>query len=41
MLQETHAKQGWLISQERKSGKWREGEKKREKERDERLRGCC
>lgn len=39
MLQETHAKQGRLISQERKKGRWREG--KKEKERDERLRGCC
>lgn len=30
MLQETHAKQGWLISKERKSGRWREGEKERD-----------
>lgn len=32
MLQETHAKQGRLISQERKKGRWREG-KKRERKR--------
>lgn len=31
MLQETHAKQGRLISQKRKKGRWR-GEKKRKKE---------
>lgn len=31
MLQETHAKQGRLISQERKRGRWREGKKKRKK----------